>query len=407
MLNPKTSQRELAYVVKIDEIRPIEGYDRVEYARTNGWWVVVKKDQFKVGDLAIYIEVDSKVPEKEPFMFLEKKKFKVKTQKMCKVLSQGLLMHPHDFDWVIQADHSIWIPEDGDHGRFDLGDFLTEKLGITYADPEDNKRKAKSQDKYKIMAQRRPDIFKQFWARWLMKRDWGKKLMFIFFGKKKDKKRQWPDWVVKTDEERCQNLPYLFPGRDDEEWIATEKIDGTSTTFTMKRNGRKYNFYICSRNVVFDKPDKKCYYETNVYTEMAEKYDIEKKMTQIMSNNPNLEFITIQGETYGEGIQKRDYNLKGHNFMAFNFIFKNKHMVPQRCNPIEMTTLLLKAYGIPCIPIVDEHFKIPTTCEELLKMAEGKSVIDGEMREGLVFRSRDGVKSFKAVSNPFLLKYHQ
>ena len=28
------------------------------------------------------------------------------------------------------------------------------------------------------------------------------------------------------------------------------------------------------------------------------------------------------------------------------------------------------------------------------------------MREGLVFRSTDGVKSFKAVSNEFLLKYH-
>ena len=58
-----------------------------------------KKDQFQVGDPAIYIEVDSKVPEKEPFMFLEKKHFKVKTQKMCKVISQGLLMHPNDFGW--------------------------------------------------------------------------------------------------------------------------------------------------------------------------------------------------------------------------------------------------------------------------------------------------------------------
>ena len=104
MINPQTQQRELAYVVKIDDIRPIEGYDRVEYAKTGGWWVVVKKDQFKIGDLAIYIEVDSKVPEIEPFMFLEKKKFKVKTQKMCKVLSQGLLMHPEDFEnWQVYS----------------------------------------------------------------------------------------------------------------------------------------------------------------------------------------------------------------------------------------------------------------------------------------------------------------
>ena len=38
------SERALAYVVTIDEIRPLEGYDRVEYARTNGWWVVISKN---------------------------------------------------------------------------------------------------------------------------------------------------------------------------------------------------------------------------------------------------------------------------------------------------------------------------------------------------------------------------
>ena len=406
MINPKTQQRELAYVVQIDEIRPIEGYDRVEHARVGGWWVIVKKDQFKVGDLAIYIEVDSKVPETEVFEFLAKRNYKVKTLKMCKVISQGLLMHPYDFDWEIQVDHSIWAPEDGDHGRYDLGDFLTEKLGITYADAEDNKRKANSQDKYKLMAQRRPDIFRQGWARWMMRREWGKKVMFFFFGKKKDKKNGWPSWVVKTDEERCQNMPWLFPGNPEERWIATEKIDGTSTTFTMRGRGKKREFYICSRNVVFDKPDKKCFYETNVYTEMAEKYKIEEKMSQIMTDYPELDYVTIQGETYGEGIQKRDYGIKEHNFMAFNLIFGAKDCPPSRFNPVKMTNILFYKYGIPCVPIISESFIIPETCEELLIMAEGESIIDGGMREGLVFRSADGAKSFKAVSNPFLLKYH-
>ena len=406
MINPKTQQRELAYVVQIDEIRPIEGYDRVEHARVGGWWVIVKKDQFKVGDLAIYIEVDSKVPETEAFEFLVKRNYKVKTLKMCKVISQGLLMHPHDFDWEIQVDHSIWAPEDGDHGRYDLGDFLTEKLGITYADAEDNKRKANSQDKYKLMAQRRPDIFRKSWARWMMRREWGKKVMFFFFGKKKDKKNGWPAWVIKTDEERCQNMSWLFPGNPDEEWIATEKIDGTSTTFTMKGHGKKREFYVCSRNVVFDKPDKKCFYETNAYTEMAEKYKIEERLSNFIGNNKDIEFVTLQGETYGEGIQKRDYHMKEHCFMAFNFIVKKVNEPPVRLDPVTMTEVVFHGMGIPCVPVVDECFKIPATCDELLVMAEGESIIDGGMREGLVFRSKDGVKSFKAVSNPFLLKYH-
>jgi hypothetical protein len=404
MINPKTQQRELAYVVQIDEIRPIEGYDRVEHARVGGWWVIVRKDQFKVGDLAIYIEVDSKVPEQEPFMFLEKRHFKVKTLKMCKVISQGLLMHPYDFGWRI-ANGIIYTGNVLDE-YVGLGDFLTKELKITYADAEDNKRKANSVDKYKIMVQRRPDIFRQAWARWMMKREWGKRIMFFFFGKKKDKKNGWPAWVKKTDEERCQNMPWLFPGDPQKQWIATEKIDGTSTTFTMKGRGRRREFYICSRNVVFDKPDKKCFYETNVYAEMADKYNIENIMAFIMDNNKEIEYLTIQGETYGEGIQKRDYHMKEHCFMAFNMIYKLKNAAaPIRLNPLQMK-LNLETHGIPCVPIVSAHFIVPETCEELLKIAGGESVIDGGMREGLVFRTYDGQESFKAVDNEYLLKYH-
>lgn len=417
MLNPNTNERELAYVVAIDEIRPIEGYDRVEHARVGGWWVIVRKDQFKVGDLAIYIEVDSKVPEKEPFMFLDKRNFKVKTIKMCKVISQGLLMSPEDFGWTIHADTcGITIVAETETGGLEVyerGTFLTTKLGITYADAADNKRKANSADKYKLMAQRNGKLFSKQPFRWLMRRTWGKKLLFIFFGKKKDKKNGWPVWVAKTDEERCQNMPWLFPGTD-EQYFATEKIDGTSTTFTMKGFGRKREFFICSRNVVFDKPDKNCFYDTNVYVEMANKYKIEDNLSLLLDHdcylgnkviNNNIVFVTLQGETYGKGIQNRDYGLNEHRFMAFNLIFGYANGYVKRFNPREMTEILT-GFDIPCVPIVDEHFKIPETCDDLLALAGGPSEIDGGMREGLVFRSYDGTESFKAVDNNFLLKYH-
>ena len=404
MLN-KDNQRELAYIVTIDEIRPIPNYDRVEHARVGGWWVIVRKDQFQVGDPAIYIEVDSRVPEKEPFMFLEKRNYKVKTLKMCKVISQGLLMSPEDFGWETQNNNMGGYAIVAGNKYFMVGDFLTKELEITYASDDDNKRKAASVDKYKKMAQRRPNIFKKPWAKWLMKREWGRRLMFFFFGKKKDKKGGWPAWVVKTDEERCQNMPWLFPGTE-EEWIATEKIDGTSTTFTMKGWGHKREFYVCSRNVCFDKPDKGCYYDTNVYLEMAEKYNIEEALSNLMKAfGKELEFVTLQGETYGAGIQKRDYGLEGHDFMAFNLIYGFADGTVERLNPVTMTDVL-SGFNIPCVPVVDKYFRIPETCDELLKIAEGASELDGGMREGLVFRSIDGKKSFKAVSNPFLLKYH-
>ena len=402
MLN-SNGNRELAYVTHIDEIRPIPNYDRVEYARVGGWWVIVRKDQFKVGDLAIYIEVDARVPADNPaFEFLAKRDFKVKTLKMCKVISQGLLMEPADFGWTLNETETI--NANGD--TLAEGDFLTERLGITYADPEDNKRKANTEDKYQKMKHRHPKIFKSKFAKWMMKTQFGRDIMFFFFGKKKDKKHSFPYWVVKTDEERCQNMPFLFPGDPNTYWYATEKIDGTSTTFTMKRKKiGKPEFLVCSRNVVFDVPNKDCFYETNVYLEMAEKYNVKSVLADILKNDASLDFVTLQGETYGKDIQKRDYSKDYHDFMAFNLIFGYKNGTVVRFNPMEMVDRLYK-YNIPTVPIIGA-FVIPATCDELLKIATGKSAIDGGMREGLVFRSEDGARSFKAVSNEFLLKYHQ
>ena len=408
MLNSK-NERELAYVVRVDDIKPIEGRDRVECAVVGGWTIMVRKGQFHPGSLGIYFEIDSQVPEKEPFMFLAQKKFKIKTQKYKtpngQFWSQGLLMAPEDFNWYMNDIRTAIIEMDatndeGYHAVDNESRFLTKRLGVTYAVAEDNARKSGSMDKYKKMAQRRPKLFAKKPIRWLMRRNWGKKLLFVLFGKKKDKKSGWPAWVKKTDEERVQNMPWILQNK--EPWIATEKIDGTSTTFTMKRGKfGKFDFYVCSRNVVFDKPDKTCFYDSNVYLEMAEKYNIENALKDILKSNPELEWVTIQGETYGPGIQKRDYSATEHEFAAFNFITSTEG----RWNSLKAKELL-SFYDIPWVPIIDKEFILPDTVEELLDIATDMSVIDGGMREGLVFRSLDGTQSFKAVSNEFLMKYH-
>ena len=113
MLN-KDNIRELAYVVTINDILPIEGADRVEQAVVGGWHIMTRKGQFKPGDPAIYFEIDSKVPETEPFKFLEPKHYKVKTQKYFKgtVISQGLLMSAEDFGWTV--DHVTIKDENGE-----------------------------------------------------------------------------------------------------------------------------------------------------------------------------------------------------------------------------------------------------------------------------------------------------
>lgn len=416
MLNPKTKQRELAYVVKIDNILPIEGADKVEQAVVGGWHIMVRKGQFKIGDYAIYFEIDSKVPQREPFMFLANKHFKVKTQKYFKgtVISQGLLMSFDDFKddfggaplWLATVIGIINNKKLVERDPLEDPIFLTKELGVTYAVEEDNKRKSNI-TKYDKMYQRHLKLFKKHKIlRKIFSYTWGKKILFIFLGKKRDT-RNWPAWVVKTDEERVQNMPFLFPGDPDKKWIVTEKIDGTSTTFTMKGKGRKKEYYICSRNVNFDKPEKmdNCYYNTNVYLEMAEKYSIENILSDILQKNSNLDFVTIQGETYGEGVQKRNYGLNNHQFMAFNLIYGYKDGTTKRFNPIEMTTIL-KEYNLPCVPIL-ETITLPKTMDEMIAYADGPSQIDGQLREGVVLRTLDGVESFKSVSNDFLIKYHQ
>ena len=399
MINPNTKQRELAYVVRIDEIRPIEGSDNCECAVVGGWHVMVRKGEYIPGSIAVYFEIDSKLPETERYEFLARKHYKVKTQKYTfggkgNFISQGLLMSFTDLGWY-----------DSEHG---VGDFVTAELGVTYAVANDNKRKT-STNKYARMKQRNAKLFEKYkLLRTLYNRKWGKKLLFLFLGNRQDARASfWPSWVVKTDEERVQNLPNLFPPSD-EPWFVTEKIDGTSTTFTMKkRHGLfskgKYEYYICSRNVVFDKPDKKCFYDTNVYTEMAIKYNMEAVLHELLYTSGNdIEFVTIQGETYGKGVQDRDYHMDNIDLRVFNLIFGYTDGTVQRLNPREMTDWLDR-FALPCVPILDENFHLPNTIDEMVEYADGDSVIDGDYREGVVLRSADGVNSFKAVSNTYLL----
>jgi hypothetical protein len=136
---------------------------------------------------------------------------------------------------------------------------------------------------------------------------------------------------------------------------------------------------------------------------MAKKYDMLAVLSHMLDVNPKEEWITIQGETYGKTVQNRDYSLEGRDFAAFNLIFSSKG----RIGTIEMMKILAEYY-VPCVPILSTSMKINQfeNVDAILAYAEGNSIKDGLPREGIVFRTTDGTKSFKAVSNSFLLKYH-
>ena len=384
-------KRALAYVVTIDEIRPIEGYDRVEYARTNGWWVIINKaDNLTVGDKCVYFEVDSKVnPLDERFAFLEKRDYRIKTIKMCKVYSQGLLIPLSTF------------PELGD---LDVNTDVTDALKVVYYVPEDNQRKSNSVDpmaKYKSMAARHAKLARKKWFRWLMKRDWGRRLLFVFFGKKKDTPKGWPThfpFIHKTDEERCENLPQMLGY--DKPLIVTEKLDGTSTTFILERKGKKFEFYVLSRNVRQKDEKQECYHDHNIYWDMAFKYNIEVVLKDMLTLRPDLKYVCIQGESVGS-VQGNPLKLAEDDFYAFNFIDSERG----RWSSHEGAELLAK-YGVKWVPILDTNFMMPTDMEEFKQMATAKSVVNpAVMREGIVLRDPTTDFSFKNVSREYLLRH--
>lgn len=393
-------KRALAYTVTVDEIQPIPGYDRVEHARVGGWWVIVSKaDNIKPGDMCVYFEVDSRVPATdERFAFLEKRNYKIKTLKMCKVFSQGLLMPIALFPEIKTTE----VHTD-----------MTDLLGIKYAVDEDNERKASKVNKdkkYQSMSARNAKLFKKPMFRWLMRREWGRKLLFVFFGKKKDNPRGWPvgkfPGVSKTDQERCENMPWIL--EDKSPWIRTQKCDGTSGTYILEQKGKnKYEFYVCSRNVRMADRDQECFYGSdNYYWEAAIKYGIEHKMRQYLEENPHLTFVCWQGEICGPNIQKNPHGLKELHLFLFHWTDNNGR------RDIRIAAKDWRYYGMEVVPIDEEEYTMPDDFEDFKTSADGyydACVCEDQTkqkREGYVYYSvTNPERSFKNVSRKYLLEH--
>lgn len=116
-----TVERKLASIQRITSLTPIKDADAIEKATVLGWEVVVaKKDGFKVGDLCVYCEVDSILPDRPMFDFLRERKFRIKTIKLKGQVSQGICF-----------PMSILRNTDG----YREGSDVTETLGVRKYDP--------------------------------------------------------------------------------------------------------------------------------------------------------------------------------------------------------------------------------------------------------------------------------
>lgn len=407
MVNEK-GQRELVYPAQITDIRPIKGYDKVEQAFVGGWSILVKKNQFNIGDWGIFFEIDSKVPEIPPFEFLEKRHYKIKTIRMCGILSQGLLMAFEDFDGT-DFQGAIDALRDAERRGKDLSKFwLTNLLKVKYAAPEDNKRKDNFESSYRAASQKHPKIAKSWIVRKLKKYMWFRKLFTKLFNTKK-KGTKFPThfpYIKPTDQERCENMISIL--QDKTPYIITQKCDGSSATYILERKPfHQFEFYVCSRHVRQLTPNQKSYYEDNYYWDCAIKYDIKNKLKDYLQKHPDLKYICWQGEICAPKIQKNPHNLKEPHLFCF-------HMIDSKIGRYDIrdAVKIWKEYSMETVPIIDEKYILPDNFEDFKKATESfyvPSVCEGATNqpcEGWVlYKTTEPSFSFKNVSRKYLLNH--
>lgn len=336
--------RKLVTVRTIDELLPIESADAIECAKIGGWSVVVKKTEFKVGDLCVYLEIDSFLPETDyRFQFLMNHKItwnghhgaRLKTIKLRGQVSQGLALPLKDFPEVVQEYN----------GELQEQDFA-ELLNVLKWEPVINAQLA---------------------------------------GKVRG---NFPSQIHKTDQERAQNIVGKIFADLDRVYEVSVKLEGSSMT-VANIDG---DLQVCSRNMSLKLDD-----EGNAFVKTAS----ESGVIDLINQHPNL---ALQGELVGSGIQGNHEGFSELRYYVFDIfdIKEGKYLLPK-----ERLDFMLNTYGeLNHVPILEykslRQLGI-TNIDELITYADGPS-INHKNREGLVFKAMDSDFTFKIISNKYLLK---
>jgi hypothetical protein len=354
------SERKLATIREITAKYPIEGADRIEMVVVDGWECVVRKSEnFNVGDHVVYIEIDSIVPERPEFEFLRDMKFRVRTIKLRKQISQGLVLPLK----ILKRK------------KYNLNDDVTNELEIKKYDPE-----AATERKIRIPKPR------SRLGKFLMRFKWYREIR-----KRKFKQSGFPGWISKTDESRIQNLVKVFEIEKNKKtkFFVTEKLDGESFTAYIDD---KDKIGICSRNLGVPIAG-----DSN-YAKIFLSYDLEVKL-KIIKKRYCARRVVIQGEICGPGVQGNKYKFDKLQLFVFNLIIDNKKY------PFSEMVDVLEKYNLTSVPLIKSNYYLPETIKEIVEFSKGKSIIRPQQkREGLIFRSEDYSISFKVINPDFLLE---
>lgn len=401
-LSSTEAKRKLASIQEIKELMPIAGADRIELAKVLGWQVVVKKDEFKVGDKCVYFEIDSLLPEKDEFSFLgsvkvnpitamtehEQKGYRLRTQKIRGEISQGLIF---SFEALpipagMTSDEFISLLN-----SFNEGTDVTELLNVVkWQIPE-------AKTNFGMASEPFPS-----------------------------------EYVSKTDEERIQNEPKDFTLLQGKSYYESTKIDGTSITVIKKDD----KIIFATRNTTLK--------DENLIR------DFLTRTGSLAKLEAYPEDVIFQSEFYGQSVQENRLGIVGNRMATFNVIKNGQRLgllgmldfieavdleLPPiieigSSDPTEIATIKAKIKEInknrpqvnlakvqretvpaPVVLLTTKDVNFAYTASELLEQANGlKYLTNGSAQEGIVIRPLADTDqwdpiSFKAISNKFLLKY--
>lgn len=333
--------RKLASIQKILALEPIEGADAIEKATVLGWQLVVKKGEYKIGDLCVYCEIDSLLPEKPAFEFMKPRGMRVRTIRLRGQISQGicfpLSILPTDFQVIEDAD-------------------CTEILEITkYEAP--------------IPASLQGKV-----------------------------KGRFPSFIHKTDETRVQVLQTSLDKYKGQTFYITEKLDGSSCTYYLKDG----EFGVCSRNLELLEDDENSLWKVARILDIENKL---RSLSGNYALQGELIGEGIQSNKYkirGQDFRVFNiFNIDKYEYLNFDELTKMSATLGLQTVPILSTNYVLNNN----IPEIIELATIKSTLLKdvwaegivLRPLQELKDFGNDNLPGGRV--------SFKAINPEFLLKY--
>ena len=369
------NQNSVCFITKVNEIKAIEGADAIELAVVGGWNAITKKGEYNVGDDVIIATTDAVIPETLSddmgvTNYLRKGN-RVRTVKLRGVYSECLII-PHKY-----------LDVRATMGDFDLkeGSDCMDIFGITKYEPPVK--------------------------------------MVQLAGGRKIRYQDNPNFHIYYKFPNLKNVDGMFTEEDTVE--ITRKIHGTNARYGIVKKLKLsfwdkvkkfigfadkwigYEFVVGSHNVEKGS-DSQGFYDTNVWYQIADKYEIKKRLWEYVKSvtmEPEIgDGITLYGEIYGAGIQKNyDYGLTEMEFVGFDVKENGEYL-----SPINSKLMIKDILQLPYVEIL--HFG--NWSQEVQDKFVFKNMIEGTKvpHEGIVIKYHTGERNKVAkVINPDYLIY--